>query len=302
MLFKNSTLFTKLLSIQFVKVSFLLLILLTAIFFGCSQNEGIEDSSHSVIDTKSFDYIGIQHNQELEYVYAKLKEAKNTNKSALLLSSKSNAIDLISKIVTDRIKSQGFSQEEKNIALSVMDSHSKVLKTGKISYTSSSKNASKIYDEYSSSLTSNQKEVLDDLQKLLGDRKATLNQTLEGIIELEKSASSRLSEKELFVIYCATSVAKATSKYWHTNFTKWKMLKSNKLLNTNTFKTSSVEEDLAYGWRDVLGDDVAGAIGGAVGAAVVNIAPGAGQVAYGSAIVAGALGNSATGIVKSMFA
>jgi hypothetical protein len=279
----------------------LLFILLTAIFIGCSRNEGIEESSQTVIDTKSFDYIGTIHNQELEYVYEQLKEAKKTNKSALSLSSKSNSIDLISKIVTDRIKSQEFSQQEENIALTVLNSHSRVLKAGKVSYTSS-KNASKIYGEYSSSLTSNQMEVLDDLQKLIGNRKATLNQTLEGIVELEKSASSKLSEKELFVIYCATSVAKATSKYWYANFTKWKMLKSNNMLKTNSFKTSSIEDDLAYGWRDVLGDDVAGAVGGALGAAVVNLAPGAGQVAYGTAIAAGAVGNSATGIVKSWFA
>lgn len=51
---------------------------------------------------------------------------------------------------------------------------------------------------------------------------------------------------------------------------------------------------------DIAIADVAGAVGAAAGAWVVNVLPGPGQIAYGSAIIAGGVGASVAEGVKKL--
>jgi hypothetical protein len=126
-----------------------------------------------------------------------------------------------------------------------------------------------------------------------------LDQAIKAIQDLEFSAKSDLNINELPVILVATSVGKHTMQYWHDNYVKWLVLLNNKSnshttgLQTTGLKTASYEDDLlAWNWRNLGLSDVVGAVAGAAGAAYVNLVPAWGQVAYGSAIVGGAVVNS----------
>lgn len=295
---------------SFIKVSFLLLILTTVIFFGCSDNEDREGASNATIDTKYYAELGTMHNQELEYYYTQLKGLDNSAKKTMF-QKKSNTLDKVNQIITNRIKSLGLTQNEENIGLAIVNSHSKVLSTGKVSYNLSSKYSHKIYEEYESQITSNQKQVLDELQQIIENHNATLNQMLESITELEMSASSKLNEKELVVIYSVTAVAKASLTYWSNNYTKWKMLKTNNILKTNTLKETAPEKEKSYGWGDAAADDIAGGVGGAVAGGIGGAYAGAGVAGVGAVpgavsgavtgAIAGAAGNSVQGWVRSWF-
>lgn len=283
-------------STNLIFISAITSLLFTITIIGCQKEIATETPTHNTFLTKDFDNIGVMHNKDLDELYTGLKNLK-ANNSTILDSTRTQYIDIVKNLLTDQIKSENFSDKEKNIIFSVFSSHSKTLSTVNVSYLSSSPQSHKLYEEYANSLTTNQKQILDELQLILSKNETVLEMT-KSIEDLEKSAATRVDEKELFVIYCATSVAKSTSKYWYENLSKWQMLKTKDNIQVNSIKTLKTS---SYGWNDLIGDDVAGAVGGAVGAAIVNLVPGPGQIAYGTAIAGGAAANSVTGFVKSLF-
>lgn len=125
-------------------------------------------------------------------------------------------------------------------------------------------------------LTSKEKQILDKLEKII---ETTDPRDVDSkISELEKEISNGdYDEKQLVTLYSATNVGRFSSEYWSQNGRKWAGLSNN--------SKKSVGGDIVKG-------DIAGAVGGAVGAFAVNIIPGAGQLAYGSAIISGAVGFS----------
>ncbi len=106
-----------------------------------------------------------------------------------------------------------------------------------------------------------------------------LNSAVEKL-ETEIFNDIRIDNENLLLFYSGSNVAKYSTKYWEDNLDNWIALNpSNQSLAKN-------------GRRRIVGADVVGGIAGAVGAAIVNVLPGYGQVAYGSAILAGAVGAS----------
>ena len=112
--------------------------------------------------------------------------------------------------------------------------------------------------------------------------------------EIEQSEID-FTDEELVTLFSATQTAKYTCQYWVENLQYWVNLSEDD-------QNRCAGEDGADCYNDVVGSiagsDVAGAIGGAAGAWVVNVVPGAGQVAYGSAIIGGAVGTSVTTAVS----
>jgi len=115
-------------------------------------------------------------------------------------------------------------------------------------------------------------------------------------LEDDVANDSELTTKQLTVIYSATQTAKYSLKYWRENLHKWKNLKNKNLSSSSSNALDPVRSDW---WEDAWNEvkrigkaDIAGAAGGATSAAVVNLAPGPGQVAYGSAIAGGAAAGS----------
>jgi hypothetical protein len=116
---------------------------------------------------------------------------------------------------------------------------------------------------------------LDKLHNLVMLQTLTAAQIVTGIEKLENDiyADGKINNEQLLIFYSGSFVAKNSTIYWDSNITKWENLSS---------PIHRVRP------KRILGADVGGAVIGAVGAALVNVVPGAGQVAYGSAIVAGA--------------
>ncbi len=107
------------------------------------------------------------------------------------------------------------------------------------------------------------------------------------ISQLESEAPSARTESNSFAaMSSALSIAKHSAQYWNTDVHEQGWLKDLKDQNSNATAR-------AQGPGGRIGEaDVRGAITGAVGAAIVNAVPGAGQVAYGTAIVGAATAGS----------
>lgn len=105
------------------------------------------------------------------------------------------------------------------------------------------------------------------------------------VVALENNIDrdAALNNKDLLVLYTATNVAKYSATYWAGNRDRW--------VNYGGTNPPPVAAKMGPGGR-IGGMDVAGAVGAAAGAAAVNIVIGPGQVAYGGAILGGAVAGS----------
>ncbi len=113
--------------------------------------------------------------------------------------------------------------------------------------------------------------------------------------EIQILAQSRLSEEQAQPILIATEIGKMSLTYWFENVSQWQQVlnasKSNKQAKTSSW----------FSWGELAGSDVAGAVYGAVSTAIVNAVPGAGQVAYGTAILSNAVAGSAADAVLQIW-
>lgn len=146
---------------------------------------------------------------------------------------------------------------------------------------------------YSSSLASDwlspqDKMYLDNLFSLVSiEGIAASDLSVEiGVLESTISADLSLTNDDLFVLFAATQIARHSYDYWENNRNKWEDAGHPAALMTGG--------DLAKG-------DIAGGVGAGVGAVVVNVVPGAGQVAYGGAILGGAVAGTAAVAVYAFF-
>ena len=115
---------------------------------------------------------------------------------------------------------------------------------------------------------------------------------IDKLKEIEEKAKD-LSVERAQVILVSTEIGKASIKYWDKNLAEWQQV-----------LTESQNKKLKEGWfsfSEVVGADVAGGAGAAVTTAIINAAPGAGQVAYGSAILGGAAGGSTVSVVEQVW-
>ena len=126
----------------------------------------------------------------------------------------------------------------------------------------------------------------------------------ESINSLEKDidADLKLTNKDLYILYSATSVGKYSYEYWLENAQKWAE-NVNAPMDYANFSTKSCSWWQMTGANSCLGQfmgavvmgDIIGAISGAVAALVVNVWIGPGQLAYAVAI----LGSGVAGSVGS---
>jgi len=241
------------------------------------------------------EFIGIEHNIMLSDTHTFLiKESIKPNYSA---KTTANKIESLEKFLIQRI-----SNEKKYTDASVKEGIEHINALFSKSF-SNSKNSNKV--EFNHDLSSKEPKYLSNLNELLDNVDFNVENNIEQkIIEIEREIESEttLSNKQLITLFSATQTAKFSYRYWHENWSSWADLNktSRKTLKHSTLALSGDEQctDGHCGCncedaKDIIKADAAGAIGGAVTAAVVNVVPGAGQVAYGGAIVAGAVGGSA---------
>jgi len=264
-----------------------LLTIIGSIIFGCQKEsldiQPVSKNSQSEEIISTIRMIGTEHNAGLDAIYNHLlvtNESESLSKLKLeeiLNITKEGAANFFESNKNEMIRNsdgKSFYNEKVNIAIS----NKEPLYNSKSSYHFLSK-------EDFDKLSDNQKEYLVEIENSINENDFEL--TIESLKNIESKAILNLSADESIIIITAVEVGINSFTYWHENLDKWNELLGNK-------------SKAAFSWGSVGKSDVAGAVGGAVGAAVVNVIPGAGQVGYVGAIAGGAIGNSAVDAVGQL--
>lgn len=215
-----------------------------------------------------FENVGKEHNIMMEVIYKNFNEKHITNNIGNEI--KTVSIEYINKNMTQ------YSEEDRKLAVKFVTDYvnSPVFYEGKLYNASLEKELSTATKRY-----------LDVLNNIINDESLDHRQFETKVKSLEKEiVSAKLSPKEETILFSATNTAVYSHSYWATNYSKWKAL--------DLARNGSTTMKAGPGPR-IVGMDVAGGVGAAAGTWAVNVIPGAGQVAYGTAIVGGAVAGSA---------
>lgn len=132
-----------------------------------------------------------------------------------------------------------------------------------------------------------------EYENIIYSKSLNLQQKINNIINLENEVEASGMPKEWkLVFFTGTSIGKSSISYWYDNYTKWERdshFSNNKVANSSG------------PILDIIGADIAGGIGAAVVAWIINVVPGWGQIGYGAAIVGGAVGSSVTTAVTHLW-
>ncbi len=241
-------------------------------FAACEKNESVLSPR---IDAKQLEFVGIEHNEMLDEVYNFIKNESIDKKTG---KSKIETV-LISKISSKNEYSEQSNKIEINYAKDVFSK--------KINLDNSlkpiNKSANSLVDNY-----------IAELDEILTDINFNNDSVLEAINSLEKEIEQdvNLSDEDLITLLSATQVSRYSYNYWSENWNNWIAL-ADVSKSGNNFRSSPA--------GNVVKGDVAGGIGGAAGAWAVNVIPGAGQVAYGGAIVGAGVAGSVGVAVYEVF-
>lgn len=150
-----------------------------------------------------------------------------------------------------------------------------------------------LYSGLEGDLTIGQMAYLDDLYAILSTESITVEALNVEVSDLEAtiSADMTMTNDHLFVLFSATQMAKHSYEYWMNEGDKWNDLGGEELPEAEAKSAGEVAGDIATA-------DVATAAGAAVVAVGTNIIVGPGTVAYGTAIIGGAVGGSVASGVK----
>lgn len=234
----------------------------------------INSYSQERYKASDFNYIGIEHNENVENVYSLLINSK--------VSDYISAIQLTQEYFENYIEKL---ELESSIKENLIDES--------IKFISNKESINLLKENYEKYFDSEVIVYLYKLDEILKDskNKTDFDKRIKSFEE-ETFNNLKLDNKALAFLYSTSSVAKNSIDYWIKNGEKWHIL------------TSSFSQDGKGFWQGVWDGfvktgtaDVQGAVGGAAFAAAYNFVPGGGQVAYGATIIATAAGNS----VMSLF-
>ena len=279
------------------------------VFYSCQtdkKNE-IEKPNKSSITAKSMEFVGIEHNQLLEESFQFLR--KEHRKNSYVARTIDNRKQRLEDFLISRVESNNkYSKESNELAVANIKKAFSSESTSVSRVSISNESSISISNESSISIDFPEeiKGYLEDLDKIL-DQIGSNTDVGKKISNLEKriEMDNKLTEKNLIILFSATQTAKYSYAYWSKNADKWKFLSKEGTLRAirRSADSNSEQGNSNSGWettKDIVKYDVAGAAGGAAGAAIVNVIPVAGQVAYGSAIVGGAVAASVTEGVKKL--
>ena len=269
-----------------MKNKILIGILTMTVFFACSKSDDFIKSNDEVFLSKELiEQIGIDHNRALSYVESSLKETKHIKDIEEFKNHLNNKLEEFYLYESYFKKYPGLLKSNSEKIIST--------KLGSASYRDTAGKSTEINDvviENSELFSEVQVLYLNKIQFILNDDESELEVVLKQFDDIKSKASDELEGIELQSILIAVEVAKQSSIYWEDNLDNWVIQ-----LETNPTERSW------FNWKSVVGADVAGAVGAAVGAFVVNALPVAGQVAYGSAVLGGAVGSSVASGVSQVW-
>ena len=285
-------------------ITFFAAILGYAIFSCTNEIMEMDETITEVINAKHIEFVGIEHNMMLDETYEFLK-TQSRKKSYMNKSSKSKKEDLEDFLISRIKANRKYSDRSNEIGIENIKHVFKEKQT----FSKFSTNSKKT----SNSLSDKEKEYLNFLNEILEKIDfAQDNNIEESISNLEKDIESEdgLSDEQLITLFSATQTAKYSYIYWKENWKKWSDLNSDNstisLKQLALMNKANSEDDghngcLCESASGIVKADVAGAVGGAAYAWAANLIPGAGQVAYGGAIVGTAAAGSAIAAVYKIF-
>ena len=226
-----------------------------AIFVSSCKKEETPEIQNDRYTPNEFEYIGMEHNKIMLEAYCFIVENKKFFQGSEPDSNKSKLLNFLLEKVN---------ASDETFAKKTQDYIKGVFYGNNIDSTL----ISPPIREY---LTKSELSYLKKLEKIIFESSLEDNGFLNNISFLEEEIEHdrSLNNENLAKLFCATNVAKYSFIYWRDNINKWEDLGHSKSPGGNILKA-----------------DVAGAAAGATYAAVVNVLPGAGQVAYGSTIAA----------------
>lgn len=263
---------------------------LSIVYFSCGQEESINQDVALMTDTEIQD-IALKHNDALAYVLEGLK-----NKKATMDLNEENFSDVVNIELHNYYKTIYVSQ---NDLLSTADNFSQHGVSKYLKYSNSGAllklnteltPIESTVDEFGDYLSANQISLLLQCDQALKSAENNIAGTIMELDRIHKSAKENLTAEEAQVILIGVEIGKASLKYWDENFDQWQ----------EVISPANSDQARTQGWfsgSELVGADVAGGVGAAVTTVIVNAAPGAGQIAYGTAILAGAAGTSAADAV-----
>ncbi|WP_290700715.1 hypothetical protein [Lacinutrix sp.] len=224
---------------------------------------------------KDFEYIGLEHNNEVENIFNQLKSSKNNTITKL------DASQAIKEVLGDRISKAKLGSNKSNtinvLLTSILEENNSTIPE----YMNSSK---KMSNELNKAFND-----IDIIIKNSTDIK-DFNSKINRFITSQQV--DLLEDNDKYVVYTFASTILYSVEYWNSNLTKWNDLIGRKTQNSKICWSCAWDSIVATAEADAVG-----AAAGAIGALAVNIIPGLGQVAYGTAVVSTGVANS----VISMF-
>lgn len=266
------------------KLHIIFLTILTIVLVSCeNENESLVNKTN-LLSAEEIKNIANEHNLVLDFVFNSLKSTDISK-----VTKKEDLINVLNRGTESYFSSTLNDKEliKKAVNLSAKEINNYLYTNNNIAKKNT--NLSPINKVISNNLNLlNEKQIKllkqcdEILSKFNGNNINLINESFQ---ELKKLAKLELSEKDAQVILIASEVGIMSSIYWSENIEKW-----NNVLNNGT--SNKIARKSWFSWSDVVGADVAGGVGAAVTTAIINAAPGAGQVAYGTAIVSTAAGAS----------
>ena len=281
---------------------FLITTVVVFLFSSCSKKDTINPVQNKQLNAKDFEIYGKAHNKQMHDVYLALSSSKST---ALNINVRSTGINGAMQMIS---VSQALSTSDSVLIYDLdntpgVSTLEKELGTYSINSTFAGTpimDDSHLYTTaVASNLTSSQIGLLDELEVVMDniDTDNNLSVTESKIDAIENEVPGlNLTESQQSVLYIATNVAKSSISYWNDEGPLWEQLKPTQ----NSVISQSPRATTFGFWRSIWGGikqaakgDVAGAVGGAVTCAAVNIIVGPGTLAYGASIVGASAGGSA---------
>jgi len=227
-----------------------------------------------------YDYVGQEHNKGLDYIYQKLVKAKKANKGKNLKFTKNTLKSFIVNATTEFMQKNN---KKRKLEIEKIFNNDIIIFPFPPPLSPTFPN---IPVEYKNKVP---KQLEFTLKDILNTAKKENEKDIVNLVD--KIKKGKLSQKDKEIALSAASVAYHSIIYWKNgkNIIKWKSLSQ---------KSNGAKKSF---WKGLAGADVAGGVGGAVYAAVINAIPGAGQAAYGATILATGLGASASYAVSLIF-
>ncbi len=261
------------------------------VLFACNKEKVINENLNKsdLITLQEFEDIGKEHNKALDKVLTGLKEGavsykKNRDNIEKIINHELN------KFYEDNIDDEdldcAIKQSEKEVSKFINRANDNAFKSD-----DSQTPLQSVIEEYSANLSKTQCKFLIEIDNAISQSGDNAEVIISKLNSIQEKALEELSVEESQVVLAGTEVGKASIQYWSENIEEWKEVLGE---GGKTNKSS-------FSWSELGGSDVAGAVGGATYAVVINLIPGAGQAAYGGTIIATAAGASATDAVMQLW-